>query len=81
MTPQFEERVVGDLRIRIDRTLCVSFGDCVDEAEGAFTLDRDGVAVFVKPETVDRDRLVRACEACPVDALTVLDSAGNQLVP
>lgn len=81
MTQQFEERTVGDLHLRIDRTLCVSFGDCVDEAAGAFALDGDGVVVFVKPETVDRDHLVRACAACPVDALTVLDCAGNQLVP
>jgi ferredoxin len=77
----FEERVVGDLRVRIDRTLCVGFGDCVTEAPDAFVLDDTGTAVFVKPEQVDRDRLLRACDVCPVDAITVWDATGGQLVP
>jgi ferredoxin len=28
-----------------------------------------------------RERLIRACESCPVDALTLLDSDGTQLAP
>ena len=77
----FEERVVGGLRVRIDRTLCVGFGDCVTEAPEAFVLDDTGTAVFVKPEEVERDRLLRACDVCPVDAITVWDADGGQLVP
>lgn len=77
----FEERHVGDLRVRIDRTLCVGFGDCITEAGEAFVLDDDGVAVFVRPEAVERERLLRACDACPVDAITVWNEAGNQIVP
>ena len=76
----FEERNVGDLRVRIDRTLCVGFGDCVAEAPEAFVLDEAGVAVFVKPEAVERERLLRACDACPVDAITVWNTEG-QIVP
>jgi ferredoxin len=77
----FEERVVGDLRVRIDRTLCVGFGDCLDEAPHAFRLDDDGVATFAGPEAVAQERLLRACGACPVDALTVWNVEGRQLVP
>ena len=76
-----DEKLVGDLTIRIDRTLCVGFGDCVDEGELAFKLDEDGVAVFHRPDGVAPDVLIRACEACPVDALTVSDPLGQQLVP
>jgi ferredoxin len=76
-----DERVVEGLRVRIDRTLCVGFGDCVTEAPEAFVLDESGTAVFVKPETVERERLLRACDACPVDAITVWDGEGKQLVP
>ena len=75
------ERVVSGLRVRIDRTLCVGFGDCVTEAPEAFVLDESGTAVFVRPETVERERLLRACDACPVDAITVWDGEGKQLVP
>jgi ferredoxin len=77
----FEERIVGGVRVRIDRTLCVGFGDCVTEAPEGFKLDDQGVAVFVQPDGVDRDRLLRACDACPVDAITVWDEEGRQVVP
>lgn len=77
----FEERTVGDLRIRIDRTLCVGFGDCITEAPEAFALDESGTAVFMKPEDVVRERLLEACDVCPVDAITVWTEDGDQVVP
>jgi len=77
----FEERRVGDLRVRIDRTLCVGFADCITEAPEAFVLDETGTVVFVKPEAVERERLLRACDACPVDAITVWNTEGTQIVP
>lgn len=76
-----EERRVGGLRIRIDRGLCVGFADCIEAAPEAFTLDGDSVVVFTRPERVERERLVAACDACPVDALTVWDESGAQIVP
>jgi ferredoxin len=77
----FDERQVGGLKIRIDRELCVGFADCVEGAPEAFQLDAEGLAVFGEPERVERARLLAACEACPVDALSVWDEAGAQLVP
>ena len=77
----FEDMQVGDLRVRIDRTLCVGFGDCVTAAPEAFKLDDEGVVVFVKPEDAERSRLLEACDVCPVDALTVWDATGRQIVP
>jgi ferredoxin len=77
----FDERKVGPLRVRIDRTLCVGFGDCITEAPEAFVLDDGGCAVFVNPAAVERERLLRACDSCPVDAITVWDETGAQIVP
>ncbi|HEV2752035.1 MAG TPA: ferredoxin [Gemmatimonadales bacterium] len=76
-----DERTVHGLRIVIDRDQCVGFGDCVKEAPEGFKLDADTVAVFVAPEAVERERLLRACDACPVDAITVYDESGMQIVP
>ena len=76
-----DERMIGPLRVRIDRTLCVGFGDCITEAPEAFVLDEGGIAIFVQPDAVDRERLLRACDACPVDAITVWDENGAQIVP
>jgi ferredoxin len=78
---EFEERQVGGLRVRIDRNLCVGFGDCIEGAPGAFTLDGEGLAVFTAPESVERAQLLAACDACPVDAITVWDESGAQVVP
>lgn len=77
----YEERTVGELRVRIDRTLCVGFGDCITEAPEAFVLDDTGTAIFVNPDVVERERLLRACDACPVDAITVWNKSGSQIVP
>ncbi len=77
----FEERIVHGLRIRIDRTLCVAFENCATEAPEAFRLDDGGVVTFVEPERVERERLVRACDLCPVDAIAVWDETGRQIVP
>jgi ferredoxin len=75
------ERAVHGLRIVIDRDQCVGFGDCVKEAPEGFKLDEETVAVFVAPDAVERERLLRACDACPVDAITVYDETGAQIVP
>ena len=75
------ERVVHGLRIVIDRDQCVGFGDCAKEAPEGFKLDEETIAVFVTPEVVERERLLRACDACPVDAITVYDESGLQIVP
>lgn len=81
MTSDVVERRVGDLTVRIDRLLCVGFADCLEEAPGAFVLDGEGIVSFADLEAPPRERLLRGCEACPVDALSVVDAAGRQVVP
>jgi ferredoxin len=76
------ERTIGDLTVRIDRLVCVGFEDCVVRAPTVFRLDGDGIAIFTESAgPVDPDQLIEACRACPVDALTVIDSDGKTLVP
>ena len=76
------ERKVGDLTIRIDRLLCVGFGDCIEVAPEAFEFDGDGIVMFKDGiEGVERDRLITACDVCPVDALMVIDAQGKQIIP
>ena len=80
-TPDHDERLVGQLRVRIDRTLCVGFGDCVTASPEAFVLGDDDVVLFLSPESVNPLQLVKACASCPVDAITVCDHLGNTLAP
>ncbi len=76
-----DERKVHGWMVRIDRTLCVGFGDCVEAAPEAFDLDSEGVAIFLDPRAVDAARLREACDVCPVDALMIFDGEGQQIVP
>ena len=76
------ERVIGGLRIHIDRDLCVSFGDCIEASPEVFEFDDEDIAVFVSEVgTVTREELIAACASCPVDALTAFDEKGEQLAP
>ena len=81
MSESGTERIAHGMRLCIDRSLCVGFGDCVEIAPEAFQLDDETIVILVDPDRVDRERLLKACDACPVDAITVWDSDGRQLVP
>lgn len=75
------QREVHGLRVEIDRDLCVGFGDCVDVAPEAFELDDEEIAVFTRPDDTSREELLRACRACPVDAITARDGDGDVVAP
>ncbi len=76
------KREFGDLTIRIDRLLCVGFGDCIEQAPEVFEFDEDGIVRFKDDATViERDRLILSCDICPVDALEVYNADGTRLVP
>ena len=78
---EVEERVIGGLVVRIDRLLCVGFGDCLDAAPNGLVLDDDGIAVFTPgADRLTRDQVLAACRICPVDAITVLEN-GAQIAP
>lgn len=74
------ERQVDGLRVVIDRDLCVGFADCVAEAPDAFDIDDEGIAVLTEPHRAGRVRLLDACAACPVDAITVYED-GVAIIP
>ncbi|MGH7443404.1 MAG: ferredoxin [Longimicrobiales bacterium] len=77
----FLERRIGRLTIRIDRHLCVGFGDCVDVAPEVFVLDDDSIARFCNDTDVAEDLVLRACRSCPVDALSAIDESGRTVHP
>lgn len=81
------------MRIEFDRDTCIGMFQCVHEWE-AFERDEDaGKAVLAGSEAVADGRFVRqvpedaeldaqfAARVCPVDAITVYDDEGDQLIP
>jgi ferredoxin len=81
------------MRVEFDHDTCIGMFQCV-AAWDAFEKDEAaGKAILVDSEEVDEDLFVRdvaddqqmdakfAARACPVDAITVYDDDGDQLVP
>lgn len=76
------EREISGVTVRIDRTLCIGSGNCVNLAPEIFEIDEENLVDF-RDETpdIDQGRLIDACAICPVDALSVIDEDGEQIVP
>ena len=82
MGEPFVERNFGSLTLRIDRQLCVGFGDCVEMAAELFELDGEGIARFCEGASDPGETaLIEVCRSCPVDALVLLRQDGRQLAP
>lgn len=81
------------MKIEYDRDTCIGMFQCVAEWEGFEKDETAGKAVLVDGEEEQSDTFVRtvpddaeldakfAARVCPVDAITVYDEDGEQLVP
>ncbi len=69
------------LKIVVDREKCQGIGACVGAAPDVFELDNESKAVVIDAEGSDRDTILLAAEACPLEAITVYDEDGQQLYP
>lgn len=78
----FPERKIGSLTVRIDRTTCIGTANCAKLAPEFFVLDDERIVTFRDPPgDVPAERVVEACDVCPVDALSAFDENGRPLVP
>jgi len=77
-----DERKIGELTVRIDRTSCIGSANCVKVAPELFRMDDEGIASFApEAEGASAETVVEACGVCPVEALSVLAADGTQRVP
>ena len=78
----FEERKVGSLTVRIDRSTCIGTSNCAKIAPDLFVLDDERIITFREPAAdVVAEIVVEACRVCPVDALAAFDADGRQVAP
>lgn len=81
MSKDFEERRLSGLTIRIDRRTCIGSGSCVTVAPEVFELDSQMTVTFrADAAEIERERLIEACEVCPVDALAAFGEDGESLL-
>lgn len=59
-------------RVSIDRDRCVGSGNCVFWAPASFSLEDDGVAVFLDRSDDDLETVTVAVEGCPTRSLAVV---------
>ena len=81
------------MRIEFDRDTCIGMFQCVSAWDGFERDEEAGKAVLVGGEAREDEVFVRevpndaemdakfAARTCPVDAITVYDDDGDQLVP
>jgi ferredoxin len=51
-------------------------------APEVFEFDPENICAFKEASPgIERERMIDACDVCPVDALIVIDEGGKQLVP
>jgi ferredoxin len=61
------------LDIKIDRDSCMGSGNCAFWAPGVFDLDDEGIAVVLDATAAGDDKIVRAAQGCPTQAISILD--------
>ncbi|MDG4827977.1 ferredoxin [Solwaraspora sp. WMMD1047] len=67
-------------RIGVDPRRCVGSGSCAGIAPAHFTLI-DGLATPLTELVEPADEVIDAADVCPVEAITVRDSAGERVAP
>ena len=76
------DREISNRTVRIDRTLCIGSGNCVNIAPEIYVIREDNIVDFKEdPPDIEQGRLEEAASLCPVDALIVEDEDGEQIVP
>jgi ferredoxin len=63
-----------NLHVDVDRELCIGSGTCVRLAPGAFALDDEEISVVVDPDAAGEGKLRLAAEACPTEAIRIVDA-------
>jgi ferredoxin len=69
------------MQIRIRRTDCCGNAQCVEIAPAVFALDSKNKCIVLDPDAAPPETLNEAAEACPCQAIEVLDNDGNQVFP
>ena len=67
--------------IKIDRSLCTGYGECVGIAPEVFQLGDDNVSIVLDPEGSDDETVLDAARACPVDAILLTDDFDELVWP
>ena len=69
------------MQIRINRHECCGHGQCVEIAPDVFALDPPRKSMVLDAEAGTPEKAFEAAEACPCQAIEILDDEGEVLFP
>ena len=73
---------VRNLKIRVDKDLCIGAATCVAIAPNTFVMDSEAKAIIIDTAAQDTDEtIVDAARGCPTAAIFVEDEKGNAIFP
>ena len=80
---QVSDATVRNLKVHIDRDMCIGAASCVAVAPKAFNLDNEAKAIILPTATEEVDEtILDSARACPVAAIIITDATtGEQLFP
>lgn len=73
---------VRNLKVHVDRDLCIGAATCVAIAPKTFVLDSEAKAIILNTVEQDPDNvIIDAARGCPVAAIIVEGDKGNKIFP
>jgi ferredoxin len=69
------------MQILIRRSECCGNAECVEIAPDVFAIDSRRKATVLDPEAASEGTVMEAAEACPCQAIVVMDDEGEQVFP
>ena len=73
---------IKQLKITVDRNLCIGAATCIAIAGKTFALDNEAKAVIIKTADQEEEQtIIDAAKACPVAAIIIEDEKGNKIFP
>jgi len=73
---------IRNLKVWIDRDLCIGAATCVAIAPKTFNLDSEAKAIILDTATEESDEtIIEAARACPTVAIFIEDEKGQRIYP
>ncbi len=69
------------MQIRIRRNECCGNGECIQVAPDVFAIDSKNKAIVLDADAASPETLIEAAEACPCQAIEILDNEGDPVFP
>ena len=71
-----------NLKVRVDRDLCIGAATCIAIAPKSFVLDSEAKAIILKSIDEETEQtIIDSAKGCPVAAIIIEDDKGNKIFP